>query len=373
MPILEINGSVGHATVFVTEPDANGLEPYAKAQLERICNHEMSRHSAIRVMPDVHAGKVGPIGLTMTIGDMILPQLVGIDIGCGLTLATLGKYRNDFQKLDVVLRDIIPSGSANRMVPHRWAHDFDFSRLRMYRHLSLDRVKASLGTLGGGNHFIEIDKDDRGQAYMAVHSGSRYLGFAVTEYYMRKGFRSDTDYEMTTLTGALMDDYLHDMNIVCEFAALNRQAMIHDVSKAMKWKVTDLLNCTHNYVDMSGKRPMLRKGAISARRDEPVLIPINMRDGIILGRGLGNDAWNQSAPHGAGRIMKRTDVKQQFTVSDFKKSMKHVYSPSVSKQTLDEAPFAYRKLDDIAAVIGDTVQIDQVLTPLYSYKAGGDE
>lgn len=210
-----------------------------------------------------------------------------------------------------------------------------------------------------------------------IHSGSRHLGYEVTEYYLREGQRLlkkqgiVIPYELTYLTGELMQQYLHDLSIVQNFASRNREIMISEICKNMKWKVVNSYSCIHNYVDFSMETPVLRKGAISAKKDEPVIIPINMRDGIILGTGLGNDEWNQSAPHGAGRILKREDVKANFTVSAFKKEMKGIYSNCINKYTLDEAPFAYRGMDEILEVIGDTVTVDKIIRPVYNFKAGG--
>lgn len=223
---------------------------------------------------------------------------------------------------------------------------------------------------------IEIDKGKDGEHYLLIHSGSRHLGQELMEYYLAEGQRvlkskrEFVPYELTWLDEDLMKDYLHDLAIVQDFAALNRRVMVEEICKGMKWKVEEAVSCVHNYVDFRGEVPILRKGAISARKDEPVVIPINMRDGVLLGKGKGNDEWNQSAPHGAGRILRRVDVKQRYTVSDFKREMQGIYSTSISKETLDEAPFAYRGLDEITEVIADTVEIEKVLRPVYNFKAG---
>lgn len=371
-----INGIFASAKIFTDH-----VEDYAAAQIEMLCNNEAARGSQIRIMPDVHPGKVGTIGLTMTVGESILPNLVGIDIGCGITLAKIKQKRTEFQKLDTVIRENVPAGSSIRKKTHRFSMEFDFTRLRCYSSLNLERVKLSMGTLGGGNHFIELDKDDAGNLYAAVHSGSRHLGKEVTEYYLRQGQRilkeqeMQVPYELTMLTGSLKEDYLYDQQIVQEYAAQNRMAILNELAKGMKWKIQECLSCSHNYISLDAgnsdsRKWILRKGAISAKKNETVIIPINMRDGILLGIGKGNEDWNCSAPHGSGRILRRDAVKESYTVSDFKKEMKGIYSSCIGKSTLDEAPFAYRGMKEIQDAIEDTVEITDVLRPVYNYKAG---
>lgn len=371
-----VNGIYTSAEIFTTNNEQTAIDDYALAQLQMICDNEAAKGSTIRVMPDVHPGKTGPIGLTMTVGSRILPALVGIDIGCGMTLAALGTARIEFQKLDTVIREQIPSGFSIRSKAHRFAEDFDFTGLYCHKRIRKEKALLSLGTLGGGNHFIEVDKDKNGTLYVILHSGSRHLGKEVAEYYLNEGQKRLTaqgikvPYELTWLEGELMADYLHDLETVRHFAFLNREIMLDELMKGMKWKVTDSYSCPHNYVDTSSDIPLLRKGAISARQGERVIIPINMRDGVILGTGRGNTGWNCSAPHGAGRIGKRTDIRQQFTVSAYKAAMKGIYSTCINKDTLDEAPFAYRTADDIAETIHETVTIDNIIRPVYNFKAG---
>ena len=379
-----IKGAYSEAHIFTTNNSDTALDQYARAQLQMICDNESSKGCLIRVMPDVHPGKVGTIGLTMTIGDRIIPNLIGIDIGCGMTLAQIKGKKVEGQKLDTVIRDCVPAGFNTRKKPHRLAEAFPFSELKCASHIRTDKARLSLGTLGGGNHFIEVDKDDDNNLYIVIHTGSRHLGKEVTEYYINEGQKLlkekglDVPYEITWLKGELKDDYLHDMQVVQRFATLNRQIILDELVKGMKWKVLDTYECIHNYVDATPETlesfhsPMLRKGAISAKKDEKVIIPINMRDGIILGTGLGNQDWNCSAPHGSGRIMKREDVKNSFTVSSFKSEMKGIYSSCIGKDTLDEAPFAYRPITEISDVISDTVKIDKIIRPVYNFKAGGE-
>lgn len=373
-----INGTYTSAKIFTCANPENELDDHAAAQIQMLCDNPVSQGCKIRIMPDVHPGKVGTIGLTMTIGDKIMPNIVGIDIGCGMTLADMNGKRVEFQKLDTVIRERVPSGFHIRSNVHRFADSFDFSRLACAGKIRKDKALHSLGTLGGGNHFIEIDKDDENHMYAVVHSGSRHLGKEVTEYYLAEGQKQlkerqiNVPYELTWLEGPLKEDYLHDLEIVQEYAALNRQIMLEEIAKGMKWKYKELYSCIHNYVDLSSEQPILRKGAISAKEGEMVIIPVNMRDGILLGTGRGNEDWNQSAPHGAGRILKREDVKSCHTLAEFKKAMKGIYSPSINKETLDEAPFAYRGLEEIAAVIGDTVSISKTIRPIYNFKAGAE-
>lgn len=371
-----VNGVFASAKIFTDD-----VEDYAVAQIEMLCNNETAKGSKIRVMPDVHPGKVGTIGLTMTVGETILPNLVGIDIGCGITLTRLKQKKTEFQKLDTVIRENVPAGYSVRKKPHRFSMDFDFTRLRCCQSLNLEKARMSLGTLGGGNHFIELDQDEDGNMYVAIHSGSRHLGKEVTEYYLRQGQQLlkekgiSVPYEMTMLSGSLKDDYLYDQQIVQEYAALNRAVILDELVKGMKWKVQDSFSCSHNYIEMNAgdselPERVLRKGAISAKKGETVVIPINMKDGILLGIGKGNTDWNCSSPHGSGRILKRDDVKNQHTVSEFKKEMKGIYSSCIGKGTLAESPFAYRGVSQIREAVKDTVEITKRLKPVYSFKAG---
>lgn len=373
-----IHGVYTSATIFNTNTTEYNIDNYAIAQLQALCDNEAFDSCTIRVMPDVHPGKVGTIGFTSTLGKRVLPNVIGIDIGCGMTLAKVKGKTKEFQKLDVIIREHVPSGFSIRQSVHHMADTIDLSKLYCYKHIFEEKALLSLGTLGGGNHFIELDIDDDKNVYLVVHSGSRHLGKEVTEYYLAEGQKClkaqgiDVPYELTYLDGALMEAYLHDLQIVQDFADLNRKIMIAEIAKGMKWKILECYSCIHNYVDFSTETPIIRKGAISAKHGESVIIPINMRNGIILGTGLGNPEWNYSAPHGAGRIMKREDVKANYTVSSFKSAMKGIYSSCISKDTLDEAPFAYRDMESIKEVITDTVAIEKVIKPIYNFKAGNN-
>lgn len=363
-----VTGIYATALIF-----SDRAEDYALAQIRQLCDNEAFQNCKIRVMPDVHPGKVGTVGFTSTVGSRILPNIVGIDIGCGITMAKLKQKRVEFQKLDAVIREQVPAGARIRKIPHRFTERLNLEELRCFASIQTGRVKNGLGTLGGGNHFIEIDRDDSGNLYAVVHTGSRHLGKEVTEYYLAKGQEQlkkegiSVPYELTYLEGKFMEDYLHDLQIVQEYAAYNREAILDELTKGMKWKITEIWNCIHNYVDP--RDGILRKGAVSAQKDEQVVIPVNMKDGILLGRGLGNPEWNYSAPHGSGRILKREEVKSHYTVSAYKKAMKGIYSSCISRETLDEAPFVYRGIQEIQEAVIDTVQIEQILKPVYNFKS----
>ena len=366
-----VKGIYAEAKIFT-----DNAEEYAQTQVKMICDNRVAEGSKIRLMPDIHPGKVGPIGLSMTITDKVIPQLLGVDIGCGMTCVKLNKNSVEFQKLDRVIRENVPSGFAIRKEPHHMAEEFSYEKLYCARHINRQKAERSLGTLGGGNHFIELDRGEDGSLYLVVHTGSRHLGEEVAEYYTKlasmslKGKGLEVPYYMSYLEGEQKEAYAEDVQTVQDYAELNRQIIVREILKGMKWKAVEQFSVAHNYLDASG---VLRKGAIAAEKGARIIIPANMRDGMILGMGLGNEDWNCSAPHGSGRRLKREDVKSRYTVSDFKKEMKGIYSSCVGADTLDEAPFAYRSITEIAEQIGDTVQITEILRPVYSYKAGSRE
>lgn len=364
----KIIGKCASAIVFSYD-----IEKYAEAQVKMICDNSAALGSEVRIMPDVHPGKIGPVGLTMTIKDTVMPGLIGNDIGCGVSYIKIKNTNIEFQKLDKVIRERIPVGEKIRKEPHFYSVDFDFNDLKCRKYVNEQKARRSLGTLGGGNHFIEVDKDESGDIYVFVHTGSRHLGNEVFEYYMRKGQEYLNQkgiyvpYEMTYLEGQLMEDYLHDVSEVQGYAMLNREIILKEISKSMKWKEVSSGECIHNYID---ENMILRKGAIAAYEGDEVIIPINMKDGIILGNGKGNEEWNHSAPHGAGRIMSRAEVKNKHTVFEFKKEMEGIHCSTVGVGTLDEAPFAYRCIEMILPAITDTVDIKGIMKPVYNYKAG---
>lgn len=363
-----VKGIYAEAKIFTDD-----VEEYAEAQVKMICDNEVAKGSRICMMPDIHPGKVAPIGLSMTVTDKVIPQLLGVDIGCGMTCVRLDGGRVEFQKLDRIIRENVPSGFAIRKEPHPMAGEFSYEKLRCIRHINRQKAERSLGTLGGGNHFIELDKGADGSMYLVVHTGSRHLGEEVADYYTKlasarlKGQGKEIPYFMSYLEKDDKEDYLEDVKIIQEYAGWNRRIIVREILKGMKWKAAEQFSVVHNYLDDAG---ILRKGAVSARNGERVIIPANMRDGIILGIGKGNAEWNYSAPHGSGRRLKREDVKNRHTVSEFKKEMKGIYSSCVGADTLDEAPFAYRSIAEIAWRMKETVEMTEILKPVYNFKAG---
>ena len=364
-----VKGIYAEAKIFTED-----VEAYAEAQVKMICDNEVAEGSRICLMPDIHPGKVGPIGLAMTVTDKVIPQLLGVDIGCGMTCVKLNKCNVEFQKLDKVIRENVPSGFAIRSRPHYLAEEFSYEGLHCIRHISREKAQRSLGTLGGGNHFIELDKGEGDSMYLVVHTGSRHLGEEVAEHYTKlansrlKKQGRDVPYYMSYLEGEDKEAYLEDVQLIQQYAEQNRQIIVREILKGMKWKAVEQFSVEHNYLDASG---ILHKGSISARSGERVIIPINMKEGVILGTGKGNAEWNCCAPHGSGRRLKREEVKSHYTVSEFKKEMKGIYSSCVGAETLDEAPFAYRSLAEIAEQIRDTVAVEEILKPVYNFKAGG--
>lgn len=347
---------------------------YAIAQIRMLCNNEALSLNKIRIMPDVHPGKVGPIGFTMVMAkaNPVIPSLLGVDIGCGVLAVKVDKKKIEFQKLDSVIRENIPSGFKIRDKAHNLSNKVTFINYNCRDHINENKAILSIGTLGGGNHFIEVDKDSEDNLWIVIHSGSRHLGVDVTEYYMKEGNKIlkekgiEVPYELTYLEDDLKTQYLNDVQLASRYAAVNREAIMYEILKGMKLKEVKRIESVHNFI----RDDILRKGAISAYKGEDVIIPINMRDGVIIGKGLGNQDWNYSAPHGAGRVYSRTEVKNYFTLSSFKKEMKGVYSTCINDSTLDESPFAYRNIDTIKKAITNTVSIKDIMKPIYNFKAG---
>ncbi len=370
----EVIGIYNSARIFTDD-----VEDYAAAQIKGICDNPIFKDSVIRVMPDVHPGKYCTIGTAMTIGERVIPYMVGVDIGCGMTCVELKARTIEFQKLDAVIGKCIPSGTAIRSIAHHFAEEASLERLRCRRHVQIERALLSLGTLGGGNHFIEVDRAEDGRCFLVIHSGSRRLGAEVARYYQNRAYEQqrekglDPAFPCAWAEGEVFRDYICDLEIVQEFAALNRACMAREIIKGMKFKEIARFDTVHNYITRTGDGYMLRKGAVSALKGEPLLIPVNMKDGALLCRGLGNEEWNCSAPHGSGRISSRTEAVKEHTVSEFKKEMKGIYCSVVGRDTLDEAPFAYRRLDEIRRKIGDTAEIEAVLRPVYNFKAGKEK
>ena len=402
--MFEIVGSKCTAICY-----AKVYEDEAVEQIRRMCNHDLTEGSMVRIMPDVHFGKGCTIGTTMTITDKVVPNIVGVDIGCGMYTVKLGNVTMDLdmEAVDEAVH-FIPSG---RELWDGRIEKFDLQRLRCYRSLKrVERIKRSLGTLGGGNHFIEIDMASDGTLYLVIHSGSRNLGKQVAELYqplavdLNKGIGDyleakeeiirtykeqgrkneiqealnnlkwkketlDTTIpeDLCYLTGKYLEDYLHDVEICQEFARRNREKMAEIILEKTGLSGSEGFHTIHNYIDTD--EMILRKGAIAAHKGEKVLIPINMRDGSVLAVGKGNSEWNYSAPHGAGRLMSRFKAKNTLSLEEYKESMKNVYSTSVNESTLDEAPMAYKSLEDIIGDIQEAVDVIEVLKPIYNFKA----
>lgn len=365
--MLSISGKYATAIAYLDE-----LEKSALGQLKAICDLELAKGCAIRVMPDAHAGVGCVIGTTMTIADKVTPNFVGVDIGCGMETINLGDCRMDFAKLDKVIRERVPCGTKERKTPHRFAQDIGLEKLSAPKIIPEKKAVHAIGTLGGGNHFIEIDVDEAsGDHFLIIHSGSRNAGLQVATHHQKLAGQRELEgvpYPLAYLEGKQFEDYLNDMKIMQAYAALNRAAMADEIMKAMKWKAKDAFTTVHNCIDTDAM--ILRKGAVSAKKGERLLIPLNMRDGALICEGLGNPEWNSSAPHGAGRRLSRTEARASLTLTEFKRQMEGVYSTCVRPSTLDESPMAYKPAEEIVSRIGETVNIVARLTPVYNFKAG---
>ena len=399
--MIEIQGKFNTAKIFTDVMDNASI-----AQVQELCNQAFTAGSRIRLMPDIHAGKGCTIGTTMTITDKVVPNLTGVDIGCGMETTRIRESHMELQKLDKLIYEKIPSGFSIRDRAHRYLSQIDLNELCCAKHVDLLRAEKSIGTLGGGNHFIEVDKDDEGNLYIVVHSGSRHLGVEVASYYQEAGYKvlnrtDDASIEaiiaqmkaegrekeiqktlkklknlkqtgipkaLAYVSGELFEQYLHDMKIVQRFAMLNRQAMVDEIVCGLGLHVEEQFTTVHNYIDTESM--ILRKGAVSARSGEKLLIPINMRDGSLICVGKGNEDWNFSAPHGAGRLMSRAEAKRRFDITGFRQEMDGIYTTSVNESTLDECPMAYKGMDDILSNIGPTVDVAKIIKPIYNFKAG---
>ena len=398
--MFEIKGKVNTAVCY-----ASVIEDEAVEQIRRMCDYPMTEGSRIRIMPDVHAGAGCTIGTTMTVAGRAVPNVVGVDIGCGMYTVRLAEREIGLERLDEAAH-YIPSGHD---VWEGRQEAFDLTGLRCYRELKdARRLERSLGTLGGGNHFIEVDAAADGTKYLVIHSGSRNLGKQVAEHYQRLAVDLDRGKEeylarrdaliaeyraagrrteiqqalkelrwnargstmpedLCFLYGRYLEDYLSDVEICQRFARRSREKMAEILLARSGLTATEAFHTVHNYIDTD--EMILRKGAIAAHAGEKVLIPINMRDGSVLAVGRGNPEWNFSAPHGAGRIMSRSKARESLDLEEYRREMAGVYTTSVSEDTIDEAPMAYKSLDDIIGVIGDTVDIIEVLRPVYNFKA----
>ena len=398
--MIEIKGQ--YNTAFCYTP---ALEPTAAAQIRIVCDQDVFAGCKIRIMPDVHAGKGCTIGTTMTIRDKIVPGMVGVDIGCGMETVRLAEKEIDFAALDALIRKEIPCGQNIRREEHPLNDEINLYQLRCAPYVSIERAKRSIGTLGGGNHFIEVDRGENGDLYLVVHSGSRHLGTQVCKYYqdqgrfaMWGGARHQIDEliaayraagrwqeiqtavnelrrehpisiprDLAYVEGKLFDDYIHDMRITQYFAVLNRKAMTDVILRGMGLTKVEEFTTIHNYIDT--EKMILRKGSVSAEAREKLLIPINMRDGSLICIGKGNEEWNCSAPHGAGRIMSRKQAFDQLSMDEYAAEMEGIWSSCVVSDTLDESPMAYKPIDEIVSEIGPTADIVERIRPVYNFKA----
>lgn len=392
--MIELTGKFNTAKVFTDIVDEAAI-----SQIITLLNQEFIAGSKVRIMPDVHAGAGCTIGTTMTVADKTVPNLVGVDIGCGvLTVPIYTEPKLDLTKLDRVIREYIPSGfNIHEKV------QFEHHQLEALRApVDIERANRSVGTLGGGNHFIEIDEDTRGYRYLLIHSGSRHLGLEIAKYYQEEAIKqlrngnareiidrlraqgrlteieaavqkvkakgNGVPSELAYVSEQLFDDYIHDMKIAQNFARINREVIMWEIMIHLPIATGSTFHTVHNYIDTENL--ILRKGAVSAQKGEKLIIPINMRDGSLLCVGKGNPDWNYSAPHGAGRLFSRAKAKEVFSVDDFAAEMKGVFTTSVGQATLDECPMAYKRMEDIAGNIGDTVEVVERLLPIYNFKAG---
>lgn len=410
--MFELSGKYNTCKIFTDNCDNEAI-----SQLTNLLNQESVKGSKIRIMPDTHAGKGCVIGTTMTLQDKVIPNLVGVDIGCGMLAIKLKEKEIDLKLLDEVINKYVPAGFE--------IHESPISRSfadKIIAPVDVDKAFKSLSSLGGGNHFLEIDRDSRGNLWLVVHTGSRHLGIEVCEYYQNRAYEKlqesakggslkqlinstiselktahrekeiskqiekiKADYErenntkvpreLAYLTGQDFDDYIHDMQLTQQHAAINRKCIadtiitkmdLHPVSKDCCYD-EDYFDTIHNYIDCDNM--ILRKGSVSAELGERLIIPMNMRDGSLICIGKGNPDWNYSAPHGAGRIMSRSQAKDKVNLDDFEESMKGIYSTSVCASTIDESPFVYKPMQEIMDNIKDTVEIVDIIKPIYNFKA----
>ena len=401
--MIEIRGQFNTAICYCDE-----MEESAAQQIRDMCDQPIFANARIRIMPDVHAGAGCTIGTTMTIEDRAVPNLVGVDIGCGMETVLLEEKSVDFDRLDKVIRENVPSGQSVRQSPHSMNSEIDLSMLRCRLAINVEHAILSLGTLGSGNHFIEVDRDDDGRLYLVIHSGSRNLGAQTAGYYQKLGWKTlnsvpsearealierykaegrtaelndallslskayqssiSVPQRFAYVEGENLEDYIRDMRLVQRFATLNRQAMVQAIIEGMDLHAADRFTTIHNYIDTEHR--ILRKGSVSARKGERLLIPINMRDGALICVGKGNPEWNFSAPHGAGRLLSRTAAQNTLTVEQFQREMEGVYTTCVSQGTLDESPMAYKGIGAILSQIGPTAEVVRQIKPIYNYKAG---
>lgn len=403
--MFEVNGKYSKAKVFTYIVDEKAI-----SQIINICNQPFTENHKIRIMPDVHAGSDCVIGTTMTIKDKVCPNLVSGDIGCGVITAKLKAKTIDFDNLDYIIRNYVPSGFTIHDTPTSRGQKIKKSLdgLKCIKAINIERAQNSIGTLGGGNHFIEIDKDTDGNLYLVIHTGSRHMGIEIAKHYQNLAIKElntadkneinkiiETckqngkqreiearlkDYynthrcsipdNMCYLTGDSMQDYLNDMHIAQNYAVENRLAIMYTIIERLGTECDEYFEIIHNYIDMKDNGDnILRKGAVSAEKDKTLLIPINMRDGSLICKGKGNPDWNYSAPHGAGRLMSRAQAKETLSLDDFETEMQNVWTTSVNQNTIDESPMAYKSAQSIIENIEPSVEIEKIIKPVYNFKA----
>lgn len=396
--MFDLNGKYATARIFT-----DNIENEAISQIYELCNQEFVKDCKVRIMPDVHAGKGCTIGTTMEIKDKVVPNLVGVDISCGVLCIKLKEKEIDFKKLDEIIRKYVPSGMnvREKAIYGSEIRKIGLQKLKCINNISMDRAEKSLGSLGGGNHYVEIDIDEEQNLYLIIHSGSRYLGKQVAEYYQKiatndltnntkekialieklKNEGREKEIEcalkvfdkpkipshLAYLEGIHLKNYLHDVGIIQKYAHMNRKTIANEIITRIGLTIEEEFTTCHNYIDLD--HMILRKGAISAQKGEKLIIPINMRDGAIIGIGKGNPDWNYSAPHGAGRIMSRSKAKELVSLEEFKKSMNDVWTTSVCQSTIDESPMVYKSIEEIVENIKDTVTIERIIKPVYNFKA----
>lgn len=361
--MFELTGKYESCKVFTDNTDNETI-----SQLMNLLNQEFIKGNKIRIMPDTHAGAGCVIGTTMTINDKIVPNLVGVDIGCGMHAVKLKESKIDFNKLDEIIKTYVPSGFAI------WEHPVSTNPelTDIYAPINIDRANKSLGTLGGGNHFIEIDRDSDNNLWLVVHTGSRHLGIEICSHYQNLAYESLKDQipnipkELAYVHGNDFDNYIHDMKITQRHAILNRKTIVNNIINHMDWNIATEFETIHNYIDCENM--ILRKGSVSAQLGEALIIPINMHDGSLICMGKGNPDWNYSAPHGAGRLMSRSEAKENISIEEYQECMKGIYTTSVCPSTLDESPMAYKPMQEIIDNIQDTVEVIDIIKPVYNYK-----
>jgi len=394
--LLTFKGKYGEAIVFT-----NNIESETIQDIYKILNSPVAENSHMRIMPDVHKGMSFPIGTTMKITDKVIPNGVSVDISCGVYVQKLRNSHIELEKLDKIIHKNVPSGFDINNKLHRWAHDCRINELKCKDHVNLKRAYHSISSLGGGNHFISIEKDDNDCHYLIIHTGSRNLGKQIAEYYQHAAYDSMTDKReisdelikrlkkegrekdiktelakiqiiqvdksMAYCTGPLMEDYLHDMKIAQEYATLNRRAIADTIQCGMRWKIDGEFETLHNYIDLESM--ILRKGAVSARKDERLIVPMNMSWGSIIAEGLGNEDWNESCAHGGGRTMSRKAAKERVSMDDYRKSMEGIFTTCINKDTIDESPMAYKDPEEVIENLKDTIKILKRLYVVYNFKA----